>query len=131
MNDEKHTPDESWEMSVSNVSPSETAVENNDGWKMPEPVFRVSEGEKIEKAEIRPLVAENILADDFAPPDEAFVLEQPIISEEFDASEIPEQSNEADPESVDAEEENTKWVVLLGGIFVFFAVLVGIMLGVY
>ncbi len=61
MNDEKHTPSEDWEMSVSNVSPPETEVENNDGgWKMPEPVFRVSEGDKVEISKVGSLAAETL-----------------------------------------------------------------------
>lgn len=132
MNDEKHTPNEDWEMSVSNVSPPETEVENNGGgWKMPEPVFQVSEGDKVKKSEVRSLVAENALPDHFAPEEESFVLEQPSITEEFTASEIPERTYELETESINDEDGNTKWVVLLGGIFIFFAVLVGIMLGVY
>ena len=133
MNEEKHTPNEDWEMSVSNVSPPETAVENDGGgWKMPEPVFRVSEGDKVEKSEIRSLVAEeNFMPDHFAPQEQSFVLEQPDISEEFNASEIPEPTYEPEKESIKSEDGNTKWVVLLGGIFIFFAGLVGIMLGVY
>ncbi len=131
MNDEKHTPNEDWEMSVPNTSPPETAIGNNGGWKMPEPVFRVSEGDKVEKTEIRPLAAEHILTDDFEPKDEVFVLEQPNISAEFNTSEIPERFVESEAKSINAENGNVKWIVLLGGIFVFFVVLVGIMLGVY
>ena len=133
MNDEKHTPNEDWEMSVSNVSPPETAIENNGGgWKMPEPVFRVSEGDKLEKSEVRPLAAENILLENSARHDESYVLEQPNISEDFSSLEAPEQSFEPEAkEGIKAEDGNAKWVVLLGGIFIFFAGLVGIMLGVY
>lgn len=132
MNDEKHTPSEDWEMSVSNVSPPKAEVENNGGgWKMPEPVFRVSEGDKVEKSEVRSPVAENALPDYFAPHEESFVLEQPDITDEFNVSEIPEQTYEKETEGTNSEDGNTKWVVLLGGIFIFFAVLVGIMLGIY
>lgn len=135
MNDEKDMPNEDWEVSVSNISPSEAEVENNGGgWSMPEPVFRVSEGDKVEKSNNKPLEAENTedeLPNYFSPQSESLVLEQPAISEEYKIPEIVEQTFQPVPISAKGEKGNAKWVVLLGGIFVFFAVLVGIILGVY
>lgn len=131
MNDEKHKPNEDWEMSVPNISSPEPNTENSGEWKMPEPTFRVSEGDNVEKPEIKPLAEEESLSNHLAPDEESFVLAQPHISEEFNTSEISEPSYQNQPDTEKSEDGNTKWVVLLGGIFIFFAVLIGIGLGVY
>lgn len=132
MNDKKDAPNEVWEMSVSDISPSGTEVENNgDGWKMPEPIFRVSEGDKIERSNNKPPDAEEVLPEYFPPQAESFILAQPGISEDFKFPEIAAQTYQPETESAKSEKGNVKWVVLLGGIFIFFAVLIGIIFGVY
>lgn len=132
MNDEIQTPNEDWGMSVSNISSPEAAIENDGGgWTMPEPIFRVSDGDKVEKPKKKLPEEETELPEHFAPQTDSFVLAQPDISEDFKFPEIAEQTYQPTQESPKNEKGNAKWVVLLGGIFIFFAVFVGIIFVIY
>jgi hypothetical protein len=139
---------EDWEM--------EKANSKNDGWKMPEPTFRATEGEiltKIRRSSSKSEPAESVesaqvqenLPDIYAPPDTEEVFES--ITEDFDSPETQEEiseemdfSNAVQAENNISQEtpaqaadpaKNKKWSfliwgLLLGGLLVIVLLAVGV-----
>ena len=104
--------------------------EKQNKWQMPEPVFRVSNGKKVEK----PALAEDNANSPISPPKSAEIQKQapdiqpqPYISEAFIVSD--EDIIEEPPAKV---ENNTKRIILIfAGILAMILFAVGFLIGIY
>lgn len=132
MNDEKPTLEEEWEMSLPNVPTPKADLGTSGEWQMPEPVFRVSDGDPVKRTGERMITPAAVEAENVVAETDSVVQAQPDISEEFQASEIDDDArNIQTAAEARSAKGNAKWMVLLGGIFVFFAIVGGILIGAY
>ena len=132
-------PADEWGMTEANINiPKET---KNDGWQMPQPVFRISEGETPNFDKTTPNINLKNLPD-FGSSDEdadnkttpyhrlpenqaAASAPQVFTSKQLDENTITEKS------VVKAKSGNAKWILLLAGLFAFFLILTTAVIGVY
>ncbi len=133
-------PADEWGMTEANVKiPKET---KNDSWQMPQPVFRISEGEKPNFDKTTPNINLKNIPMDFDSHEEDTgnkttpyyrLPENEAVAPELQAV-IPEQINEnavTEKPIVKAKSGNAKWILLLAGLFAFFLIVTTAVLGVY
>ncbi len=125
-----------WTIDAAENEITETPKEQveTDGWKMPEPVFKSSEGKTIRKADkkttnpdlpaAQPVISEKSEFSDDAPP-------QPDVSDEFEASALksplPVQAAAEQKKDV----EKPKMFFAFGGIFLMLIFATAFVIGIY
>ncbi len=134
-------PADDWGMPEANASLPKD--DKKDDWQMPNPVFRISEGEKPNFDKTTPNFNLNNLNEDFGSPYEEGAgnkttpyFRLPENQAEPSAAQSPQISgqsadNSQEKPAVKAKSGNMKWVLLLGGLFAFFLLLTTIFVAVY
>jgi formylglycine-generating enzyme required for sulfatase activity len=134
-------PTDDWGMTEANVKISHEAT-NND-WQMPQPVFRISEGEKPNFDKTSPNFNLKDNAEDFNLPDEEnsdnkttpyYRLPENQVAAPEPQAIVPEQldeNNVTEKPVVKAKSGNAKWILLLAGLFSFFLIVTTAVVAVY
>jgi formylglycine-generating enzyme required for sulfatase activity len=136
-------PADDWGMTEANVKiPKES---KHDDWQMPQPVFRISEGETpiFDKNSVSFNLKDN--ANDFGSPHQEEIGNNTTPYYRLPENQQTESNAVAEPpafvseQSVDVQENpvvkakngNMKWILLLGGLFSFFLIFTAILVGAY
>ncbi len=130
-------PADDWGLSQPNINVPKN--DRNNDWQMPQPKFRVSEGAKPNFDRTTPNINLKDIDGDFG--DENFGNNTTPYYRLPENQQTPppnsaealaaEQSAEAAPAPAPQKSGNTKWVLMLGGLFAFFVLVVGGLVGAY
>jgi formylglycine-generating enzyme required for sulfatase activity len=135
----KTPPADDWGMTQANVQTPKAG--KNDDWQMPQPVFRVSEGEKPNFDKTTP----NFNLKDFDSPYEEEVGNKTAPYYRLPENQTEQTAGAPPPAAVSAQSAdnspekpivkpksgNAKWILLLGGLFAFFLIVIAGVVAAY